>query len=99
VEGIAGCDHAEPSLLFGIGVVIYDSAVTVHYLTLELEASRVAEEAALRYRVLAREAELKAFGAGRSAFSVQQPQRASRRCADRGRTMRQMARSWPISSG
>jgi len=50
-------------LLFGIGVVIYDSAVTVHYLMLELEASRIAEEAALRYQVLAREAELKAFKA------------------------------------
>ena len=50
-------------LLFGIGVVIYDSAVTVHYLTMELEASRLAEEAALRFQVLAREAELKAFKA------------------------------------
>lgn len=50
-------------LVFGVGVVIYDSAVTIHYLTLELEASRVAEEAALRYQVLAREAELKAFKA------------------------------------
>jgi LytS/YehU family sensor histidine kinase len=50
-------------LVFGVGVVIYDSAVTVHYLTLELEASRIAEEAALRYQVLAREAELKAFKA------------------------------------
>jgi two-component system, LytTR family, sensor histidine kinase AlgZ len=51
------------ALIFGVGVVIYDSAVTVHYLTLELEASRIAEEAALRYQVLAREAELKAFKA------------------------------------
>ncbi|HEY8132001.1 MAG TPA: histidine kinase [Thermoanaerobaculia bacterium] len=50
-------------LLFGVGVVIYDGAVTVHYLTLEIEASRTAEEAALRYQVLAREAELKAFKA------------------------------------
>ncbi|MDQ6800551.1 MAG: histidine kinase [Acidobacteriota bacterium] len=50
-------------LVFAVGVVIYDSAVTVHYLTLELEASRIAEEAALRYQVLAREAELKAFKA------------------------------------
>jgi len=50
-------------LIFGVGVVIYDSAVTVHYLTLELEASRIAEDAALRYQVLAREAELKAFKA------------------------------------
>lgn len=50
-------------LVFGVGVVIYDSAVTVHYLTLELEASRMAEETALRYQVLAREAELKAFKA------------------------------------
>src|SRR5260370_20228974 len=50
-------------LLFGIGVGIYDSAVTVHYLTMELEASRIAEEDALRYQVLAREAELKAFKA------------------------------------
>jgi LytS/YehU family sensor histidine kinase len=51
------------TLVFAVGVVIYDSAVTVHYLTLELEASRIAEEAALRYQVLAREAELKAFKA------------------------------------
>jgi two-component system sensor histidine kinase AlgZ len=50
-------------LLFAVGVVIYDSAVTVHYLTLELEASRIAEETALRYQVLAREAELRAFKA------------------------------------
>lgn len=51
------------TLLFGTGVVIYLGAVMVHYLTLEVEASRGAEEAALRYQVLAREAELKAFKA------------------------------------
>ncbi len=50
-------------LIFGVGVAIYETAVIVHYLTLEVEASRVAEEAALRYQVLAREAELKAFKA------------------------------------
>jgi two-component system sensor histidine kinase AlgZ len=51
------------ALTFGVGIAIYESAVIVHYLTLELEASRAAEEAALRYQVLAREAELKAFKA------------------------------------
>jgi two-component system sensor histidine kinase AlgZ len=51
------------SLLFGVGAMLYLGAVTVHYLTLEIEASREAEEAALRYQVLAREAELKAFKA------------------------------------
>ncbi len=50
-------------LLFGVGAVLYLGAVTVHYLTLELQASREAEAAALRYQVLAREAELKAFKA------------------------------------
>ncbi|MEO8217205.1 MAG: histidine kinase [Acidobacteriota bacterium] len=51
------------SLLFGLGVMLYFAAVAVHYLMLELDASREAEEAALRYRVLAREAELRAFKA------------------------------------
>jgi LytS/YehU family sensor histidine kinase len=51
------------TLLFIIGTFLYLGAVTVHYLTLELQASREAEEAALRYQVLAREAELRAFKA------------------------------------
>lgn len=51
------------SLFFGVGVLLYLVTVTVHYLMLEVEASREAEEAALRFQVLAREAELKAFKA------------------------------------
>jgi hypothetical protein len=48
-------------LVFGVAVVVYLGAVVVHYLTLEVETARGAEAAALRYQVLAREAELKAF--------------------------------------
>jgi two-component system, LytTR family, sensor histidine kinase AlgZ len=50
-------------LLFSLGALLYLMAVAVHYLTLELEAVREAEEAALRYRVMVREAELRAFKA------------------------------------
>jgi LytS/YehU family sensor histidine kinase len=46
-----------------VGVTLYLGAVVVHYLVAEVEASKEAEEAALRFRVLAREAELKAFKA------------------------------------
>jgi sensor histidine kinase YesM len=49
--------------LFILGVLLYLAAVTIHYLVLEVEASREAEEAALRYQVLARQAELRAFKA------------------------------------
>jgi len=50
-------------LLFVAGVTIYLGAVIVHYLVAEVGASREAEAAALRYQVLAREAELRAFKA------------------------------------
>lgn len=53
----------DASLLFGLGVLLYLMAVAVHYLVLEIDAAREAEEAALRYEVLAREAQLKAFKA------------------------------------
>ncbi len=49
--------------LFLLGALVYVATVVVHYLVLELEASREAEAAVLRYRVLAREAELRAFKA------------------------------------
>lgn len=49
--------------LFGLALLIYGVTVTVQYLALETDASRAAEAAALRYQVLAREAELKAFKA------------------------------------
>jgi len=51
------------TLLFGLGVLLYLATVAVQYLVLEIDISREAEEAALRYRVLAREAELRAFKA------------------------------------
>lgn len=51
------------SVLFGLGVLLYLAAVAVHYLFLEIDALREAEEEVLRYRVLAREAELRAFKA------------------------------------
>ena len=51
------------SLLFGLGIILYFTTVAVHYLVLEIDASREAEEAVLRYRVMAREAELRAFKA------------------------------------
>ena len=50
-------------MMFAVGTVLYTLTVTMHYLLLEVEAARQAEEAALRYQVLAREAELKAFKA------------------------------------
>lgn len=53
----------DSTLLFMIGAMLYVATVTVHYLVLEVETSREAEDAALRYRVLAREAELRAFKA------------------------------------
>lgn len=49
--------------LFILGLLLYLAAVMVHYLMIEVELAREAEEAALRYRVLAREAELRAFKA------------------------------------
>jgi two-component system sensor histidine kinase AlgZ len=58
-----GRDPIEVSTLFGAGALLYGGIVAVHYLTLETEAARRAEAAALRYEVLAREAELKAFKA------------------------------------
>jgi Putative regulator of cell autolysis len=51
------------SVLFGLGVLLYLAAVAVAYLFLEIEALREAEDEVLRYRVLAREAELRAFKA------------------------------------
>lgn len=51
------------SLLFGLGVLLYLGTVAVQYLILEIDVSREAEDAALRYRVLAREAELRALKA------------------------------------
>jgi len=63
------------SVLFGLGIILYLAAVAVHYLFLEIDALREAEEEVLRYRLLAREAAAGVQGAGRSAFSVQQPQR------------------------
>jgi hypothetical protein len=51
------------SFLFGLGVLIYVVTITVHYLFLEQESAREAEEAVLRYQILAREAELRAFKA------------------------------------
>src|SRR5947209_19513902 len=57
--------HVAPDypLLFALGVLLYLAAVAVHYLVLEIEALREAEDEVLRYRVLAREAELRAFKA------------------------------------
>lgn len=54
---------ADFSLLFGLGVILYLATAAVHYLVEEIDSSREAEEAVLRYRVLAREAELRAFKA------------------------------------
>lgn len=51
------------TILFGAGALLYGGIVAVHYLLLEVEAAQRAEEAALRYELLAREAELKAFKA------------------------------------
>ena len=59
----AGLAVPDSTLLFTIGALLYVATVTVQYLFLEVETSREAEEAALRYRVLAREAELRAFKA------------------------------------
>ncbi len=50
-------------LLFGIGMLLYVLAVTLHYTYLELEAARAAVRMEHEARVLAREAELKALKA------------------------------------
>ncbi len=52
----AGVGPVDFSLIFGVGALLYCGTVTVNYLILELDAS-------LRYQILAREAELKAFKA------------------------------------
>jgi len=62
-RGAAEVITADIALVFGVGAVIYAGAVMAHYLVMEVETAREAEAAALRYRVLAREAELKAFKA------------------------------------
>lgn len=51
------------SLLLGPGALLYAAMIAVHYLLLQVESARRAQEAALRYELLAREAELKAFKA------------------------------------
>jgi histidine kinase len=61
--GTVGMPSPEFTPLFILGALLYIGTVTVHYLVLEVEASREAEKAALRYQVLAREAELRAFKA------------------------------------
>jgi hypothetical protein len=61
--GVVDAGSADPTRLFILGFLLYIAVVTVHYLFLEVDATREAEEAALRYRVLAREAELRAFKA------------------------------------
>lgn len=53
----------DASLIFTSGGLLYGVMITMHYLVLEAEAARHAEQAALRYQLLAREAELKAFKA------------------------------------
>lgn len=60
---VVGRRSLDVTLLFGAGALLYGSAVAVHYLLLESEAARRAEDAALRYELLAREAELKALKA------------------------------------
>lgn len=45
------------------GALLYLGAVAVHYLVAEMDAANAAREAALRYQVLAREAELTAYKA------------------------------------
>jgi LytS/YehU family sensor histidine kinase len=54
---------SDRTLVFSVAAVLYLGAVTVHYLVAEVEAARDAEQTALRYQVLAREAELRAFKA------------------------------------
>ena len=61
--GALGLPSPDFTPLFILGVLLYVASVTVHYLLLEVESSREAEQSALRYRVLAREAELRAFKA------------------------------------
>jgi two-component system, LytTR family, sensor histidine kinase AlgZ len=60
---IVGGPAVDFSMIFALGALLYVAMVTVHYLILEVEASKQAEEAALRYEVLMREAQLKAFKA------------------------------------
>lgn len=61
LPGLAG--RIDLSLLFGLGMLLYLMAVAFHYLLIEVDTAREAEQAALRYELLAREAELRAFKA------------------------------------
>ena len=53
---VMGLTLPDVSLMFGAGIFLYVGTIVIHYLMLELDAS-------LRYQVLMREAELKAFKA------------------------------------
>ena len=53
---VIGLTLPDGSLMFGAGIFLYVGTIVIHYLMLELDAS-------LRYQVLMREAELKAFKA------------------------------------
>ena len=61
--GVINAAPPDAAPLFGLGVLLYAATLSMHYLLLEIEAAQDAEAAALRYRVLAREAELRAFKA------------------------------------
>ncbi|HEX9162972.1 MAG TPA: histidine kinase [Thermoanaerobaculia bacterium] len=62
-SGALGQAPPDPTPLFVLGLMLYIACVVVQYLVIEVEAAREAEAAALRYQVLAREAELRAFKA------------------------------------
>ncbi len=80
------------TLLLGLGILLYLMAVAMHYLVLEVEAAREAEDAALRYQVLAREAELKAFKAQIDPhFLFNSLNAVASLCGSRPRDARQMS--------
>lgn len=61
VRQAAGIAGSTTTLLFATGILLYLGAVIAQYLIAEIETSAADRQSALRYQLLAREAELKAF--------------------------------------
>ncbi len=60
-ESLLGRPAGRPSLLFGMGVLLYLVSAVLHYAALAVAASRDAERRAAEARTMAREAELQAL--------------------------------------
>jgi len=63
LAGVTGSNVASAPLLFGAGVLLYLLAATVHYLLAAFESAREMEKRALEFKLLSREAGLRALRA------------------------------------